>query len=156
MTAEIIPYGHKRNQMKEKIETIVKEVFKDTPCDFVLLFGSHARGDAHAMSDIDIGVCTPEPLDLKSLGYLAATLETRLRRPVDLTDLYGLYRKNPLLAFEILSHHIPLCLRDEERYIHFKTMAQLSYLDHKPLIEANRRQLRRRIEEGKIGERNYA
>jgi len=142
--------------MIQNFKEVVTEEFKDESYDFILLFGSFADGKNHERSDVDIGICARTPLELKTLGYHTAMLETKLGRPVDLIDLHEIYKKNPLLAFEILSRHTPLSIRDEERYIRFKTMAQLYYLDHKPLIEANRRQLLRRIEEGKIGERNYA
>ncbi|MBN2825895.1 MAG: hypothetical protein JXQ76_11255 [Campylobacterales bacterium] len=37
----------------------------------------------------------------------------------------------------------------------FKTRSMLYYFDAKPLIQQNQEALKRRIEEGKIGERNY-
>jgi hypothetical protein len=55
-----------------------------------------------------------------------------------------------------LNKHIPLTIRDEERYIAFKTRAQLAYLDARPLIEANKEALQQRIEANRIGERNSA
>ncbi len=142
--------------MKSEIQKIVIEEFCDETLRFSLLFGSMATGETHDFSDIDIGICTGAPMTLESLGYHTAMLETKLGKKVDLIDLYRLYEKDPLLAFEIYSRHIPLEIRDETAYIRFKTKAQLYYLDHLPLIEANRRQLRRRIEEGKIEERHYA
>ena len=142
--------------MIQNFKEVIIDEFKDETYDFILVFGSFANGKDHERSDVDIGICARNPLDLKTIGYHTAMLETKLGRSVDLIDLHDLYKKNPLLAFEILSCHTPLSIHDEERYIRFKTMAQLYYLDHKPLIEANRRQLHRRIEEGKIGERNYA
>lgn len=142
--------------MKSEIQKIVIEEFRGETLRFSLLFGSMATDKTHDFSDIDIGICTGAPMTLESLGYHTAMLETKLGKKVDLIDLYRLYEKDPLLAFEIYSRHLPIEIRDEKAYIRFKTKAQLYYLDHLPLIEANRRQLDRRIEEGKIGERNYA
>lgn len=56
----------------------------------VYLFGSVARGDDGANSDIDIAVLftTPPPATLRGQPYdLAETLTSRLGRPVDLTAL---------------------------------------------------------------------
>jgi len=123
---------------------------------FVLLFGSAARGESHTLSDLDLGVYLHTPEDLAALGYDIAQLEGLVPRPVDVTPLNDLYRKDPLFAMEILKDHIPLMVNDQRAYLRFRHLTQLYYLDHLPLFELNRRQLQRRIDEGRIGERNYA
>jgi predicted nucleotidyltransferase len=155
-TAAIIPYCAKRVEMEEALKGQILEALRTLPYRFLLLFGSYAKGSVHTFSDVDLGICHSEPLSLETLGYHTAKLESALKRPVDLLDLHRLPERAPLLAFEILSHHTPLDIRDEKAYVDFKRRAQLYYLDHKPLIEANRAQLLRRLEEGKTGERDYA
>jgi len=70
--------------------------------------------------------------------------------------LNDLYKKDPLFAFEVLASHVPVVVEDKKLYDDFKREAQLYYLDHLPLIEQNRKALRKRIESGRVGERNYA
>lgn len=123
---------------------------------FVLLFGSFNRGTAHAYSDIDIGVFFEGKIDAMQAAYDQARLENALERKVDIVILNDLPEKDPLAAFEILDNHRPLMLKDEQKYVMFKTRAQLSYLDHAGLILSNRRALKQRIESGHAGERDYA
>lgn len=54
------------------------------------LFGSHARSDANAVSDVDIAVLTAEQSGrvlVGPLSRLAGALERALEAPVDLVDL---------------------------------------------------------------------
>lgn len=50
------------------------------------LFGSQAKGDAHAASDVDLGALFAEPTDLWEVIRLEARFEERLGRTVDLVD----------------------------------------------------------------------
>lgn len=54
----------------------------------VLLFGSRARGDARPLSDFDVGVVGPEPLDLMSFYEIEDRIEAlpTLQR-IDWVDL---------------------------------------------------------------------
>ena len=69
-----------------------------------------------------------------------------------LNDLEG---DDPLPAYEIVENHRVVFLADKERYVRFKTRAIFSYLDTLPLIEANRKNLKQRIEGNRIEERRY-
>ncbi len=133
----------------------IKAFFAHSDYPFVLLFGSYSSGNAHEMSDIDIGLFYENGVDYKDLGYQTAMLEAKIGKKVDMIALNDIYKKDPLFGFEILQNHTPLLVRDEEAYVAFKTSCQLYYLDHKPLIEMQERALAKRIEEGKIGERNF-
>ena len=123
--------------------------------DAVLLFGSQAKEEAGVRSDVDLGFLFHDEPDYLRMGYHAVKLESILNRRIDPLLLNGLERKNPLLAHEVVENHRLVYLKDKERYIDFKTAARLFYLDSLPLIEANRKSLRERIREDKIGERCY-
>ena len=123
--------------------------------DAVLLFGSHAKGEAGTQSDVDLGFLFHDEPDYLRMGYHTARLESILDRRVDSVLLNDLERKNPLLAHEIAEGHRVVFLSHSERYVAFKTRAILFYLDTLPLIEANRESLRRRIRKNRIGERYY-
>lgn len=57
----------------EVIEEVGRRISAAAPGSRVVLFGSHARGEAHASSDLDLLVVEPEVVD-------AAREEVRLRR----------------------------------------------------------------------------
>lgn len=123
--------------------------------DAVLLFGSQAKDETDARSDVDLGFLFRDDPDYLRMGYHVAKLESIVNRRIDPLLLNSLERKNPLLAHEVVENHRLVYLKDKERYIDFKTAARLFYLDSLPLIEANRKSLRERIREDKIGERCY-
>lgn len=53
----------------------------------VMLFGSHARGDATSSSDVDVAVLASAPLEPALLDDLREALERALRSDVHLIDL---------------------------------------------------------------------
>ncbi len=140
----------------DDIEKRLKVYFEQRDYAFVLLFGSYADGKENSMSDIDIGIYFNAKVDLMQAGYDAAMLGEELAKKIDMTILDDIEKKDPLFGFNVLSRHRVIALNDEEAYIRFKTDVQLSYLDHKPLIDANRSVFKERIKAGMIGERDYA
>jgi len=138
------------------VEKKLKAYFEQNQYAFVLLFGSYSDGKENSMSDIDIGIYFKGKVDLKQAGFDTAMLEKQFAKKIDITILNGIEKKDPLFGFNVLSRHKLIVLNNERAYIQFKTAAQLSYLDHKPLIEASLTAFKDRIKAGKTGERNYA
>jgi predicted nucleotidyltransferase len=105
----------------------------------VYLFGSVARGQARASSDIDIGVlyeATP-PATLEGLGGdLAYDLELVLPRPVDLVVLN---RAPADLIHRVLRDGVVVVERDRARRIEFEIKARNEYFDLAPLRAQYRR-----------------
>jgi len=134
----------------------LKNFFENCEESFVLLFGSYASKKEHSLSDVDIGLFFKEEIDLKKLGYLNATLEAKFNQKIDIVVLNDIEKKDPLFAFNILENHIVLNQQDEAVYINFKTAVQLSYLDHKYLIDQGMRDIQRRIDNNSFAKRNYA
>lgn len=124
--------------------------------DFSILFGSFADEKATGASDVDLAVHFSRELDLLELGRLVSSLESFLGRKVDITVLNELYRKDPVFAYEIISTGKVIFCRNNLGFIRFKERTFARYLDLQPLRAMVRESLRRRIEEGKAGERNYA
>ncbi len=141
------------NKLIERIKKVL-ESFEDI--EFAFVFGSYARGNAKHMSDIDIAAHFSSDIDLLELGKIIAKLEVVAKRKVDFVTLNNLYKKNPLLAFEIIKNSNLLFVRDIEKLISFKTRAQLEYFDTEKLRRETRETFRRRISERKFGKRNYA
>ena len=100
------------------------------------LFGSVARGDARADSDVDVAVllAAGEPAD--TAGYdawfaLQDDLEERLHRRVDLVAMNGA----PLdLLHRVLRDGVRLVDNDPERRAEFEVQVRTQYLDFLPLL----------------------
>lgn len=60
---------------------------RNTDIKLVVLFGSLARGQAHAASDIDVAVAGFAPLSAERRKQLIEELAVLTGRPVDLVDL---------------------------------------------------------------------
>ena len=131
--------------MKEKLYSY----FKTKKYPLVVLFGSYATGDYHPLSDIDIGVWMD---DSEDKYLLSVELEELLQKRVDIVNLKNLWDRDSQLAYAITQSHIPLCIKDNDLYIAFKTKSYLYYFDRKPLFDMVQEAFLQRIENGNIGE----
>lgn len=102
------------------------------------VFGSVARGEARADSDIDVAVLLSDPsanaLSMRrELMRLAANLERAAQRRVDLVVL-GVH--DPMLAHRVLSEGRLVHDADPKRRIEFTSNVLARYFDWAPLYEA--------------------
>lgn len=70
---------------------------------------------------------------------------------MDLLVLNGLYEKNPVLAYEVITSWKLIYCKDEEAFIRYKKYTFLYYFEHQPLFERVKADPKRRIREGKFG-----
>jgi predicted nucleotidyltransferase len=99
---------------------------------YALLFGSGARGQLRAESDVDVAVelAPGASRDTLRLGQLAARLESAAGRPVDLV----LMDEAPSpLAYRIFRDGRLLVERDHAALAQRKARAILEYLDFRPV-----------------------
>lgn len=90
--------------MEAKVEQMIP-CFKEYGVKKAALFGSMARGDDRAGSDVDLIVSFVSPnYDLLDLVGLKQSLEDALRLPVDIVTY-------PSLQDDAFAHHV---LRDEQ------------------------------------------
>ncbi len=101
---------------------------------YALLFGSSARGSAHATSDADvaIGLAKGTSLSPLELGELVARLETAVGRAVDLVLLD---EAPPAVAYRIFREGHLLLERDPSAFRARKARAILEYVDFRPVEE---------------------
>ncbi len=101
---------------------------------YALVFGSVARGDERAASDVDvaIGLCPGAARDSQALGRLASRLESATGRPVDLVLLD---EAPPSLAYRVFRDGKLVVERDHWALTARKARAILDYLDFKPIEE---------------------
>jgi len=106
----------------------------DARIAYALVFGSSARGTAHARSDLDlaIGLRPGRPPDVREIGSLVARLESAAGRPVDLVLLDEV---GPALAYRVFRDGRVLLERDRSALVERKARAILEYLDFRPVEE---------------------
>ena len=87
----------------------VREVLRSRDLEFALLFGSHARGEAHKSSDVDITLRFPETMDnterFRERNRIDAELQAHASGFVDVSDIETL--PTPV-AYAALRDGIPL------------------------------------------------
>ena len=79
----------------EDIQTSVKKVLQKYDAEYVILFGSYAKGNARENSDVDLLVST-KITGIKFYG-IAEALRMELRKKIDLLDLAQLMNNKELL-----------------------------------------------------------
>ena len=89
-------YKHIANEFKAYFEQYEQ-------INFALLFGSCVTDKFSYMSDIDVAIHTKELLNILLIGKIISDLEKISSRKIDLIELNDLYKKNPLLAYNIVS-----------------------------------------------------
>lgn len=94
--------------MKQSIEEIKKvalPILREANVERSALFGSVARGEAGAESDIDILVDLPDDKSLFDLVELKEKLEQALGNNVDIVTYRSI---SPLIKERILSEQVPI------------------------------------------------
>jgi predicted nucleotidyltransferase len=108
------------------------------------LYGSVARGQARAGSDVDIGVLfrdTP-PATLDGLAFdLAGEIERVIGKPVDLVVLN---RAPPDLVHRVLRDGVLVAESDRRARVGFETRKRAEYFDVLPYLRQYRRPFERR------------
>jgi predicted nucleotidyltransferase len=97
------------------------------------LFGSHARGDARAASDVEVAILFMEspPARLEGLRFdLAGALEARLHRPVEIVVLNHAPAD---LVHRVLRDGSIVLERDRFARIRFEVKARNEYFDLTPV-----------------------
>lgn len=121
--------------------TALREALRrsDTAISSAYLFGSLARGEARADSDVDVAVLfaeTPPATLLGPVATLQNELEAAIHRDV---DLIVLNRAGPDLIHRILRDGELLIENDRAHRIRFEVDARNRYFDLLPYLRAYRR-----------------
>lgn len=135
--------------------SVSKELKKHNFVVFAMLFGSFAEQRETNISDLDIGIYTSRDIDLLEIGTLVNCIEKIVKTRVDIVVLNNLYKKKPVLAYEIVSKGQLILCKNNENFIEFKKNTFLYYLDTNPLRKLIDKSFNNRINESRFGERNY-
>lgn len=116
------------------VERLAAALMVDPRIVYALLFGSAARGQAHAQSDVDVavGLVDGGHLTALDLGALTARLEEAAGRSVDIVLLD---EAPPGLAYRIFRDGRPILVRSERALKARFVRAVLEYLDFQPFEE---------------------
>jgi len=114
------------------VSTIESALSADPRIGYALVFGSTARGTAHAHSDLDvaIGLAPGVRLTVLEIGAITAALEAAAGRAVDLVLLD---EAPPALAYRVFRDGRTIFVRDRAAFVDRKARAILEYLDWKPI-----------------------
>ncbi|MGH2879425.1 MAG: type VII toxin-antitoxin system MntA family adenylyltransferase antitoxin [Solirubrobacteraceae bacterium] len=117
------------------------------------LIGSHARGSAGPLSDVDVGVWHDPALDAPARLALRLELARDCCRALgsDEVDVVLLNGASPLMRHRAVRDGRRLIERDRASRVSMEARAIVDYLDTEPLRAEMARGLRHRIEEGRFG-----
>ncbi|WP_339195807.1 nucleotidyltransferase domain-containing protein [Solibacillus sp. FSL R5-0449] len=92
--------------------------------DFIILFGSFAKGTNRDDSDIDLAYFSKEQLSSYERFLLAGELAEMAGREVDLVDIKQL---DTVFTIQIFSQGIPIYIQDENEFTRQKMRAYSMY-----------------------------
>ncbi len=118
---------------QQLIETIKQQINPD----FIILFGSFAKGTVRDESDIDLAYFSKQPLSSYERFLLSGDLALVANREVDLIDLKQI---DTVFTMQIFKQGIPIYIHDENEYTRQKMRAYSMYAtlseQRAPIIKA--------------------
>jgi predicted nucleotidyltransferase len=120
--------------------------------DVLYLFGSFAAGNAHRLSDIDLGVllgahvASEKYFDLKR-KYITEFADALM---TDGVDVVVLNEAPAHLAFEVIAPRNVLFERNPVRRVEFEVRAVNAFLDFRPILEARRGYVKQQLAQGEF------
>jgi len=118
------------------LHAAIGDALADVPhVAFALVFGSCARGTAHAGSDVDVGLGfgrggRPGAYEI---GAIVSRLEAAAGQSVDVVVLDD---APPGLAYRVFRDGVTVLVRDRSALVERKARTILQYLDFQPVEEA--------------------
>lgn len=109
------------NNLKQQL---VKAIQNKLNPDFIILFGSFAKGTSRIDSDIDLAYFSKEQLSSYERFLLANELAEIAGREVDLVDLKQI---DTVFTMQIFSQGIPIYIQDENEFTRQKMRAYSMY-----------------------------
>lgn len=124
------------HNIKQKLCQIAPAVFGESPVLFAYLYGSYAKGVAHAFSDLDVGIFV-EKLDVKACLELELSLALRIDEKIDhmvQSDVRVINRLPLVVKGRILSEGELIYSIAEDKRVEFETQVRMAYFDFLPVI----------------------
>jgi predicted nucleotidyltransferase len=105
---------------------LIEMICNETNPDFVILFGSFAKGTAREDSDVDLAYFSDKQLSSYERFTLANELALICEREVDLVDILEI---DTIFAMQIFSSGVPLYICDKDEYTRQKIKAYRMYAE---------------------------
>jgi predicted nucleotidyltransferase len=112
--------------------------------DLLILFGSHARGEIHPASDVDIAIKFRRGAEISKLELIYKLNDLFNGKDVDLVILTA--NTDPLLLYEVFSNGRPLYEEDPDIFEKEKLRAWKLYLDTAKIRELQKKYLKETVE----------
>ncbi len=140
-------------ELARKPPTLAAYLGRQTDVTLAYIFGSYARGDARAQSDLDIALLLDEqertPFELLERRLdLAGQMEEIVRRPVDVVLLN---RVSLLLQGQVLSEGRLLYAANQSAQAEYESRARALYFDFQPRLRQHQEMLIQFAKEGRLG-----
>jgi len=124
------------HNIKQKLCQIAPAVFGESPVLFAYLYGSYAKGVAHAFSDLDVGIFV-EKLDVKACLELELSVGLRIDEKLDhmvQSDVRVINRLPLVVKGRILSEGELIYSIAEDKRVEFETQVRMAYFDFLPVL----------------------
>ena len=109
---------------KEIQQQLINTMNKQLDTDFIMLFGSFAKGTAREDSDVDLAYFSNQKLSSYERFTLAGDLATIAGREVDLIDLKQI---DTVFTMQIFSEGVPIYIKDDNEFTRQKMRAYSMY-----------------------------
>lgn len=124
--------------LKEEVRSIlVDKIVQTLNPSFILLFGSYAKGTAHAESDIDLAYHSSKELSTYERFILASELAGLVGCEVDLVDIRTI---DTVFTMQVFEQGVPIYIKEENELMRQKMRAYSMYAklseQRAPVIEA--------------------
>src|SRR5690625_2839103 len=110
--------------IKEMKNQLIDKIVQELNPDFIILFGSFAKGTHDAESDIDLAYFSDKHLSPYERFILASELAGLANHEVDLVDIKQI---DTVFAMQIFSQGIPIYIQNENEFIRQKIRAYSMY-----------------------------
>lgn len=140
---------------EEKIIEKLRRYFSGCPYPVALayLFGSLAKGRTTPLSDMDVGILLREADPQKRMDlYLALLADLIQFLGTDRVDLALLSEEGDGMSARIIVEGVCIYCQDEAIRVRVEKKALDRYLDDEPFARLQRAYVRRRIEQGRMGQ----
>ena len=135
-----------------KLQPDFSRICKENGVDMLYLFGSQARNDSTALSDVDMAFYVKEGLSSSAkLKLYQAFFSLFKRNDVDFVDLKI---SNPLTSYKAIKEGVLLYCSDDLIRQNLEYKIQVKYLDTMHLREEFNKNLKKAILEGNFYDKN--
>lgn len=136
-----------------RLDQVIPLFAADEAVELAFLFGSHARGEAGALSDVDIALLLSSAVRRDEyLGYrlkYSVAIAEAIRD--DRVEIVILNTAPPALAHQVIRGRV-LYERTAEARVEFIVAVQRKYLDLKPFYAIDHAYMQQRLKEHRFGQ----